>query len=163
ATGAYVRHPAGADPLLEAGDVLVLAPVDGDQRRRQAVRLDRAPVVRADPLAGGDTVLELHWAADDALEVPLPVATRSAGGSAARGRWRTSPSPSTPRRSPVSRSRRSRSPTTSPIARASRSPEWRGRTRTSTRAAPQSPCSPIRAGRARRSRSTTGSARGRPA
>jgi len=80
---AYVRHPAGVDPELGAGDVLVLAPVDGDERRRQAVRLDRAPVVRLDPLAGGDTVLELHWAADDALEVPLPVATRAADGTAA--------------------------------------------------------------------------------
>ena len=66
-----------------AGDVLVLVPVDGDERRRQAVRLDRAPVVRVDPLAGGDTVLELHWAADDALQVPLPVATRAADGTAA--------------------------------------------------------------------------------
>jgi hypothetical protein len=82
-TAAYVRHPAGADPRLGAGDVLVLVPVDGDQRRRQAVRLDRAPVARADPLAGGDAVLELHWAADDALQVPLAVATRAADGTAA--------------------------------------------------------------------------------
>jgi hypothetical protein len=82
-TAAYIRHPAGADPQLDPGDVVVLVPVDGDERRRQAVRLDRAPVVRVDPLAGGDTVLELHWAADDALEVPLPVATRAADGTAA--------------------------------------------------------------------------------
>ena len=80
---AYVRHPAAADPQLGPGDVLVLEPVDGDERRRQAVRLDRPPLVRDDPLAGGDTVLELHWAGADALEVPLPVATRAADGSAA--------------------------------------------------------------------------------
>ncbi|HET8951879.1 MAG TPA: putative baseplate assembly protein [Solirubrobacteraceae bacterium] len=96
ATSAYVRHPAGADPGLAAGDVLVLAPaedpepggaeeleLDGSEARRHAVRLDRGPVVREDALAAGMRVLELHWAAEDALAVPLPISRRAADGSAA--------------------------------------------------------------------------------
>ncbi|MGV9809029.1 putative baseplate assembly protein [Micromonospora chersina] len=90
ATSGWLRHPAAADPQLRAGDVLVLAPVDetgtvvGDEARRHAVRLDRDPVTRADPLAPAGTVVrELHWAAEDALAVPLPVARRAADGTAA--------------------------------------------------------------------------------
>jgi hypothetical protein len=86
-TGAYVRHPAGADPELAAGDVLVLGPADGlelvgDERRRCAVRLTADPEVRDDPLAPGEVVLELRWGSDDALAVPLPISARTATGDA---------------------------------------------------------------------------------
>jgi hypothetical protein len=91
ATSAYVRHPAGADPELQIGDVLVLAPARerptqpgqydfaGDEIRRHAIRLDRAPIVREDGFADGQTVLEIHWSSEDALEVPLPLTTSEAG------------------------------------------------------------------------------------
>lgn len=91
ATSAYLRHPATADPRLAEGDVLVLAPAEdrggtaglalaGDAVRRHAVRLDRPAVVRTDALLAGRTVLEVAWGAEDALEVPLPVTRRDAGG-----------------------------------------------------------------------------------
>jgi hypothetical protein len=87
ATSAYVRYEAGADPGLAAGDVLVLAPAEelelgGDEARRHAVRLDRDPVVREDALLDDTTVLELQWAAEDALAVPLPISRRASDGSA---------------------------------------------------------------------------------
>ncbi|MEO3807255.1 putative baseplate assembly protein [Nonomuraea sp. B1E8] len=90
ATSCWLRHPAAMDPRLRAGDVLILAPIDesgavaGDEGRRHAVRLVRDPIVRADPLApAGTIVVELHWAAADALVIPLPVARRAADDSAA--------------------------------------------------------------------------------
>jgi Baseplate J-like protein len=97
ATAAYVRHPAGADPELRAGDVLVLAPAQerpgepgeyelaGDEVRRHAVRLDRDPVAHEDAFADGDTILEIHWSSEDALEVPLPVTTSEAGTTTTLG------------------------------------------------------------------------------
>jgi hypothetical protein len=93
ATAAYLRYPEDAAPALRTGDVLVLAPVEeredapgdyelaGDEVRRHAVRLDRPPVVRTDGLAEGQTVLEVHWSTEDALEVPLPLATTEAGAT----------------------------------------------------------------------------------
>jgi hypothetical protein len=90
ATSAFVaRTPAAPDPELHAGDMLVLGPLGpdgttatGDPARRQAVRLDREPVVHADPLSTRSVVLELHWSGADALTVPLPVAERAPDGSA---------------------------------------------------------------------------------
>jgi Baseplate J-like protein len=96
ATAAYLRHPAGADPELRAGDVLVLAPAEervgpgapeghyvlaGDEVRRHVVRLEGSPIVRTDELADGQTVLEVRWSAEDALETPLPLTTRDAGAT----------------------------------------------------------------------------------
>ena len=92
-TSAFLRHPPGADPALAVGDVLVLGPGDAaapagepaltlQTARRHAVRLDRDPVPRDDPLAGGDGVLEIHWHAGDALRVPLPVTERAPDGGA---------------------------------------------------------------------------------
>jgi hypothetical protein len=89
ATSAFVaRTPATPDPRLRAGDVLILAPLGpdgtaatGDPTRRHAVRLVRV-VPRSDPLSTRSVVLELHWSDADALPVPLPVAERSADGSA---------------------------------------------------------------------------------
>ncbi|MEO3891420.1 putative baseplate assembly protein [Nonomuraea sp. B5E05] len=90
ATSGWLRHHTGHDPRLRAGHVLVLAPIDesgavaGDEARRHAVRLVRDPIVRADPFApAGMIVSELHWAAADALLVPLPVARRAGDDSAA--------------------------------------------------------------------------------
>lgn len=90
ATSAYLRHPAGLDPELGAGDVLVLVPateadgrfeLDGQEARRHAVQLERDPIVHADGLAPGETVLEVRWGAEDALEVPLPLTRRDAEGT----------------------------------------------------------------------------------
>jgi hypothetical protein len=78
-------------PELQVGDVLVLAPAQespaqagryefaGDEIRRHAVRLDRTPIVREDDFADGQTILEIHWSSEDALEVPLPLTTSEAG------------------------------------------------------------------------------------
>ena len=79
-TCAFVALPAGRDPALQAGDVLVLADVpkggdaqQGDPTRRFPVRLDRAPVPHVDLLLPGRQVLELHWHPADALPAPLRI------------------------------------------------------------------------------------------
>lgn len=108
ARSAFLLLPTGApDPGLRRGDVLVLCHLgpddpsgtltpfarcgDGDPALRFAVRLDADPIVRRDPLAGrrmfptceleGRTVLEIHWAEDDALPRPLPVTARDTAGA----------------------------------------------------------------------------------
>lgn len=78
-------EPGTAGPLA-----LFARSLDGDPALRFAVRLDTDPVVRTDPLAalpicpGGDPrsrrVLEIQWAADDALPRALPVTERGPGG-----------------------------------------------------------------------------------
>ena len=82
ATAAYLAVPAGADPVLRAGDIVVLAelppggadePQHGDPGHRQAVRLARDPVAVPDPYAPGTTVLEIRWSSEDALRQPLVV------------------------------------------------------------------------------------------
>ncbi len=84
-TAAFLTSPAGTDPLLRAGDVIVLAelppggdgdPANGDPRHRQAVRLDRDATEVADAFAPGTTVWEVRWAAEDALTSPLVVTER---------------------------------------------------------------------------------------
>ncbi len=98
ATTAWLRFPPARDPGLRAGDVLVLAPAEplpeeapqgtprtlgtAEPLRRIAVRLIADPAPRPDPLAGGDTVVEIRWHGDDALTVPLPLAVRTAIGGA---------------------------------------------------------------------------------
>ncbi|MER5384414.1 hypothetical protein ABT040_29825 [Streptomyces sp. NPDC002688] len=88
ARSAFVALPPGEDPALHAGDVLVLAELDGDPTHRYAVRLDREPVEHVDalPASSGSTatqrVLELHWHRDDALPFPLRI-SRAAGDEAA--------------------------------------------------------------------------------
>jgi hypothetical protein len=95
-----VHLPAAAGPVAAPGgaDALELfaRARDGDPGLRFAVRLDTDPVSRRDPLAGpvicpegapggvpeGRTVLEIHWAEEDALPRPLPVSTRGPGGVA---------------------------------------------------------------------------------
>lgn len=87
-TSAFLAVPTGEDPALAAGDVLVLAelprgggaPEDGDPAHRYAVRLTRTPVARIDVLAPAVTVLEVRWAAADALPGPLVVAERGSDG-----------------------------------------------------------------------------------
>jgi hypothetical protein len=89
-TSAFLAVPAGADPQLHAGDVVVLcelpsggggaAASDGDPGRRYAVRLDRDPVTRADALDPAVTVQEIRWVAQDALAGPLTVAERGPDG-----------------------------------------------------------------------------------
>ncbi|MFF1263087.1 MULTISPECIES: hypothetical protein [unclassified Streptomyces] len=86
ATSAFVSVPADSEPGLRSGDVLVLAEVgttgllaDGDPTHRCAVRLDRAPLERVDPLADTPRVLELHWSQDDALPVPLRISSTDPG------------------------------------------------------------------------------------
>lgn len=99
-TSAFLRHPVDADPMLAAGDVLILGPaaddpsppspgLDGQRARRQAVRLVEDPRTRDDPLAPppsvGSTpqrVLEIRWATDDALDVPLPISVTGPDGTA---------------------------------------------------------------------------------
>jgi len=103
-TSAFLAVPAGADPGLHAGDVVVLAELpgpgaggpsaggasdadpalrvrDGDPGHRYAVRLERDPVVRADALAPGVVVQEIRWATQDALAGPLVVAERGPSGA----------------------------------------------------------------------------------
>lgn len=89
ATSAYVAHPSSADPGLAVGDVLVLVPVDedektpsGDMARRRVVRLIRDPVVRHDPLVPDQRVLQIEWGSTDALDAPLPVSFRRSDGTA---------------------------------------------------------------------------------
>ncbi|MER5811183.1 putative baseplate assembly protein [Streptomyces sp. NPDC002033] len=76
-TSAFLSHGPSASPGLHAGDALVLGPkgsgLAANPARRQVVLLDREPVPHEDPLYPGTTVLEIHWAAEDALRVPLPV------------------------------------------------------------------------------------------
>ncbi|MGV8965785.1 MAG: putative baseplate assembly protein [Cellulomonas sp.] len=102
-TAAFLAVPAGTDPMLRAGDVIVLAElprggaggsssgppqpallaraaVDGDPARRYAVRLARDPVTRADALAPTVTVLEIRWDVQDALTGPLTVSERGPDG-----------------------------------------------------------------------------------
>ncbi|GAA1383315.1 putative baseplate assembly protein [Catellatospora chokoriensis] len=88
-TCAYVQVPADTpDLLLHTGDVLVLAevgasgrPDSGDPARRYAVRLDREPTLRQDPLApAGVKVVEVHWHPDDALRGQLRVSRPAADG-----------------------------------------------------------------------------------
>lgn len=80
-TSAFLAHEPAASPELRAGDVLILGPKEEEPiaargtARRQAVLLDRDPVPREDPLHPHLGVLEIHWAAEDALRVPLPVTT----------------------------------------------------------------------------------------
>lgn len=92
-TTAFLAHPSAADPQLRTGDVLVLTPVDedertvtGEQARRQAVRLIADPVTREDPYAtvdgGPARVLQIRWAALDALRYPLPISRRRSDGTA---------------------------------------------------------------------------------
>ncbi|MFJ2865887.1 hypothetical protein [Kitasatospora sp. NPDC087314] len=85
-TSAFVVVPADSEPGLRSGDVLVLVEIgatgllaDGDPTHRCAVRLDRAPVERVDPLADTPRVLELHWSQDDALPVPLRISSADPG------------------------------------------------------------------------------------
>ncbi|MFE9040618.1 baseplate J/gp47 family protein [Streptomyces sp. NPDC007818] len=92
ATSAFLRHPKGLSPDWQDGHVLLLVPRDRagtrgaegrdgmGAARRQAVRLVRAPVAHDDPLYPGHRVLEVHWAAEDALRVPLPVTGGLDGG-----------------------------------------------------------------------------------
>lgn len=89
-TAAYLAHPAGRDPGLHAGDVLVLAgcpasldPRDGDPAARHVVRLVRDPVPHTDGTAPDRTVLEVHWHPDDALPRPLRVTEPGPDGRAA--------------------------------------------------------------------------------
>ena len=95
ATTAFLAVPvADGDLGLRAGDVLVLAdypspgpdnpgggPVEaGAPALRQAVRLDRDPVVHSDLLRPELTVVEVHWHLDDALVRPLVVAEPAPDG-----------------------------------------------------------------------------------
>lgn len=89
ATAAFLAVPAGADPALRAGDVLILAelppggatgPQHGNPGHRQAVRLARDPVVVPDPYAPGSSVLEIRWAVEDALLQPLVVSEPGPAG-----------------------------------------------------------------------------------
>jgi hypothetical protein len=82
ATAAFVSTPAGVDPGLLAGDLVVLVdrpiggqPRAGDPSRRFAVRLVTDAQPHADPLAPTRTVWELRWGAADALAAPLVVTT----------------------------------------------------------------------------------------
>jgi hypothetical protein len=77
--GATSATLAGAGLGLKAGDVLVFeevlgsatgVPEDADPTHCQAVRLDRDPVARIDPLTGA-SVIDVHWFADDKLTFPL--------------------------------------------------------------------------------------------
>ena len=78
ATCATLRGSA-AELELRRGDVLIFEEVfgprsglavDADPAHRHAVRLDRPPVQRTDPLTGRE-VLDIRWHADDALPFPL--------------------------------------------------------------------------------------------
>ncbi|GAA1857113.1 putative baseplate assembly protein [Myceligenerans crystallogenes] len=82
ATAAFVSAPAGTDPGLRAGHLLVLAgrpvggvPRQGDPARRFAVRLIADAVEHDDPLDPSVAVWELRWSAADAPAAPLPVST----------------------------------------------------------------------------------------
>ncbi|MGM7667145.1 baseplate J/gp47 family protein [Microbacterium sp. A93] len=88
-TAAFLATPAGVDPGLVAGDVIVLAelphggrpePWNGDPGHRQAVRLSRDPVVIADAYAPGTTVWEIRWETTDALDAPLVVSEPGGDG-----------------------------------------------------------------------------------
>ena len=89
-TSAFLAVPTGEVPDLRAGDVLVLAELprggagdarQGDPAHRQAVRLTRDPEERADAYADGVRVLEIRWAAADALTRPLTVAESAPDGT----------------------------------------------------------------------------------
>ncbi|MBD5788254.1 putative baseplate assembly protein [Cellulosimicrobium terreum] len=80
ATSAFLRTDAGTDPLLRAGDLLVLVdrpvgadPRDGHPGRRFGVRLTADAVEHGDPLEPGITVWEVRWNPADALPAPLRV------------------------------------------------------------------------------------------
>lgn len=79
-TAAFVRTPAGIDPVLRAGDLLVLAEVPvggaarlGDPALRFPVRLVADARQHTDPLDPAGTVWEVRWHPADALPAPLPV------------------------------------------------------------------------------------------
>jgi len=91
ATRATLRRPGAGDGAqemigLQPGDVLVfvqrLDPATGrggDPAVRQAVRLTAVDATALDPLTG-ERIVEVEWAAADALRFPLPVAgLRGAG------------------------------------------------------------------------------------
>lgn len=95
ATCAFLAVPSAEGDLgLLPGDVLILVdrpaagpdnpaggPVEaGDPALRQAVRLDRDPVVHADVLRPDLAVLEVHWHPHDALTRSLVVAEPAPGG-----------------------------------------------------------------------------------
>jgi hypothetical protein len=90
-TTAAFLAPAGGDPDLKAGDVLLLVDrpagggaVDGDPARRYAVRLDRDPIVHTDALPVPPVpVLEVSWQEEDALPGALPVSGRHGEGAVA--------------------------------------------------------------------------------
>lgn len=77
---------AGCFPDLEAGDVLILAPVESTTSAASVknsplghpVRLSRKPKCTTDPTFGAE-ITEITWFAADALPAPLPVAGRVAG------------------------------------------------------------------------------------
>lgn len=83
--GATSAALAGCFPDLEAGDVLILAPVESTAAKAiknaplgHPVRLAHKPKCTADPTFGAE-ITEISWFAADALPDPLPVAGRVAG------------------------------------------------------------------------------------
>lgn len=84
--GATSAAFSGWYPDLEAGDVLILAPVEAasgagptdNSPLGHAVRLSQKPRCTTDPTFGAE-ITEVHWFAADALSSPLPVAGRIGG------------------------------------------------------------------------------------
>lgn len=84
--GSYRATLEGHFPGLAAGDVLIFEcqhgvgenAATGDPRRRQAVRLCRAPELVEDPVELTD-VTEIEWFVEDALETDFPVVHSRAG------------------------------------------------------------------------------------
>ena len=79
-TAAFVTTPAGTDPMLRTGDLLILAdqpaglgPPDGDPTRRFPVRLVADARQYLDPLNPSVWVWEIRWSTADALAAPLQV------------------------------------------------------------------------------------------
>lgn len=80
---------AGSFPNLNPGDVLILAeargpktgdPADADTTHRQAVRLIAVDATATDPF-DGRLITEILWHADDALTLPLCIASRDEKGN----------------------------------------------------------------------------------